>query len=76
MFGKKIKYEVIIEGMKCENCAKHTKEALLSIKDISKVEVDLKNKKAIISSKKEIDNTMIKNTIEELGYSVNSINMI
>ena len=76
MFSKKIKYEILIDGMMCENCTKHVKNALKAIAGVNSVDVSLSNKKATITAKKELDLELIKRQIEELDYSVISISIV
>ncbi len=58
---------VIIEGMMCENCVRHVKEALEKLG--CNVEVSLKDKKAIITNT-QLSDEVIRDTIEELEYEV------
>lgn len=62
---------IIIEGMQCNHCKMSVEKALSSIKGITKIEVSLENKNAIIESEKEIDNNKIKEVIEEAGFKCN-----
>ncbi len=64
---------IVIDGMKCSGCANRVKNALDNIKEIKKCNVNLANKEAIITHKKEIDNNIIKEAIEALGFKVESI---
>ena len=73
MFFKKKKYDfkVLIEGMHCTNCSGKVEKNLNEIDGVEAT-VDLKKKTAFVfadSDKKEI----IKNKIEELGFSVTDI---
>ncbi len=66
---KKNEIEVKIEGMHCEHCAKKVEDSLMSLDNVSKVKVNLKNESAKISFKtKDIDEEKIKSIISELGY--------
>ena len=65
--------KISIEGMMCDNCRKHVEKALSSIEGVTKVEVSLENKNAIIETSKEIDNEIIINAIKEEGYEVKEI---
>lgn len=58
---------VLIEGMMCEKCAKHAKEALSSLGAV--VEVNLAENKAYLSNTTLSDEQIIQ-AIEEAGYSV------
>ena len=62
-----------IEGMSCEKCVAHVKDALEEISGIEKVTVDLKEGKATIEGN-EISDEVIKEVIEDEGYDVISIN--
>ncbi len=68
MFDKKIITVVEIDGMKCENCAKHVTNALKEIDSVKKVAVDLEKKTATITSTKKMEETILKEKIEEQGY--------
>ena len=61
---------VNINGMSCNHCKMNVEKALSSIDGVTKVEVSLENKNAVIESTKEIDNNKIKEVIEEAGYEV------
>lgn len=73
MFNKGIKREIKIEGMMCDNCAKHVKNAIESIDGVKKCSVSLKDKTAKIVSDKKINNDEIKSKVAEAGYEVTSI---
>ena len=62
-----------IEGMSCEKCVAHVKDALEEVSGIEKVTVDLKEGKAIIEGN-EVSDEVIKEVIEDEGYDVISIN--
>ncbi len=57
-----------VEGMMCQHCVKHVKEALESIKGVDKVEVSLENNEATIYSNKEIKEKEIEKVISKAGY--------
>ncbi len=59
-----------IEGMQCNHCKMSVEKALSYIEGVTKVEVSLENKTAIIESQKEIDDSKIKQVIEETGFKV------
>lgn len=74
LFGKeKITKEVYINGMSCMHCAAKVEKALASLNGVADAKVDLENKKAIVKLKKEIENSTIKSTVEDLGYTVTDI---
>ncbi len=73
MFNKKIKKVITIEGMMCEHCKAKVEKALLELKDVSKVKVNLKDKTATIYSKSSINESDITNAIAKLDYKVTNI---
>lgn len=74
MFFQKRKRKIInIEGMTCEHCAEKIKLALENLVDVSKAKIDLKNKQAIISYDNTIEEFLLQQTIEKLGYTVTGI---
>ena len=70
MFDKKIKKVINIEGMHCNHCAMSVTKMLESIEGVSKVKVDLGKNQATIISSKEIDDSLIREKIEELDFKV------
>ena len=65
--------KVLISGMKCEGCANRVKNAVKSIKGVKKIDVNLENKYAIITYKKELSNDEITTIINNLGFKVEGI---
>lgn len=63
-----MKKKILIEGMSCEHCVGHVKEALEGLDKVTSVEVSLENNWAIV----ETTNTdeELKVAIEEEGYDV------
>lgn len=50
--------KIFIEGMSCNHCVSHVKEALAELKDSGKIQVNLEEKYAIVetsSSNEEVD---------------------
>lgn len=68
--SKMNKKTISIEGMSCNHCKMSVEKALNSIEGVTKVEVSLENKNAVIESSKEIDDNKIKQVIEEIGFTV------
>ena len=73
MFQKKIKKIVAIEGMMCNHCKNKVESSLKELENVTKVKVNLANKKAEIYSNEVISDEDIKKTITNLGYQVTSI---
>ena len=65
-----MKKKILIEGMKCEQCVGHVKEALEGL-DVTAVEVSLENNWAIVETTNSDDE--LKAVIEEEGYDVVNI---
>lgn len=64
---------ILIEGMQCNHCKMTVEKALNSINGITKVEVSLENKNAVIECEKDVDDKDIKEAIEEQGFKVKEI---
>lgn len=64
---------VKVDGMSCENCAKHVTEALESVAGIKEVNVDLKNKEANVEFFGSVDEAEISKAISEAGYEYKGI---
>jgi copper chaperone len=61
-----------IEGMSCNHCAAHVKEALSGVSGVSKTSVDLGKKSADVEGE-ALDEAVLKAAVAEAGYSVVSI---
>lgn len=70
MFGNKITKTIFINGMSCGHCSKRVEEALKSVNGVKSVKVSLEEKKADIILKNDIDNDVLKNAVEEVGFEV------
>lgn len=58
-----------VEGMSCEGCAKHVKDALAKEPGVKKVEIDLAGKKVTVTyDGAKTDTKKIRDAIEKLGY--------
>lgn len=73
MFHKKIRKIVTIEGMICNHCKNKVESSLKELENVTKVKVNLANKKAEIYSNAVISDEDIKKTITNLGYQVTNI---
>jgi len=63
-----MKKKISIEGMSCEHCVGHVKEALEGLDKVTSVEVSLENKCAIVETTNSDEE--LKEAIEEEGYDV------
>ena len=68
MFNKKVKKVINVDGMSCSHCAKKVENSLKEIDGVLKVSVNLDKKEVIITSKFEIDTSLLRKKIEDLGY--------
>lgn len=74
MFFKKKKRKIIhIEGMSCEHCTKKVETALEDLVDIERAKVNLKKRCAIVTYQNSVDEVLLQNTIEKLGYTVTGV---
>lgn len=62
-----------VEGMMCEHCVKHVKDALEKTEGVEKAEVDLKKKRAIVTLCGEVSNETLTAAVTEAGYTVKGI---
>lgn len=71
-----MKKKILVEGMKCENCAKHVKEALINIEDINSVDVNLSDKYVVLDAKADVSDEVIKHVINTEKYNVIGIEIL
>lgn len=69
-----MKKKILIEGMSCNHCVAHVKEALESLGDAKNIEVSLEGKYAVVETEKS--DSEIKDTIEDMGYDVIKVDSI
>lgn len=65
--NKKVKKEIIIDGMMCAMCKKHVEDALNGLANTNAT-VNLEAKKAIVET--ELDDSVLQGVIEKAGYKV------
>ena len=70
MFGDKIRKTIFINGMSCGHCSKRVEAALKSVNGVKSVKVSLEEKKADVVLKNDIDNDVLKKTVEDVGFEV------
>lgn len=71
-----MKKKLIIEGMSCGHCVMHIKNALLEIQGVKNVDVNLNSKTAIVEMEKEVEDTILKEAIDDAGYEMISSEII
>lgn len=62
-----------IEGMSCDHCVMHVKNALLEIEGVIDVVVNLNLKTAIVTSKQDIEVSKLDKAIDEAGYKLTNV---
>ena len=62
-----------IEGMMCEHCEAHVKEALEKIEGVEYAEADHETGTAVVTLSKDVDNNLMKEAVEKEDYEVLSI---
>jgi copper ion binding protein len=67
-----MKKTLTVEGMSCAHCVSHVREALESVPGVSKAEVDLDKKRAIVEGS-SLDDEAMKAAVAEAGYEVAGI---
>lgn len=71
--GQKLGEKVLtVEGMHCENCEIRVQNALNRLDGVA-CKVDLKKKTAVVSYSAEVPDTLLRETVERLGYEVTQI---
>ena len=68
-----MKKKLSIEGMTCQNCVRHTKEALEEVSGVSSVTVDLAGKNAVVECDDSVKDEILKEAVTEAGYEVTGI---
>lgn len=65
--------KIFIEGMTCDHCVNHVRTALIEVDGVKDVKVDLRGKFAAVELAGNIENSRLKEAIEEAGYDVTKI---
>ena len=65
--------DISIDGMSCENCVRHVREALAGLPGVEGVEVDLAAGKARVQGGGEVSDEGIIEALDEEGYDVTGI---
>jgi len=66
----KMKKKILVEGMKCENCAKHVTEALTNVEGVTNVDINLSDKYVLLDTAADVSDEAIKNAINTEKYNV------
>ena len=71
--GDKMKKDISVEGMMCQNCVKHVTRALEGIPGTTRISVSLEEKRATVCVPESVTDDAIKAAIVEAGYEVTGI---
>lgn len=69
----KMEKVMTIEGMMCGHCEKAVKTALEAIDGVESAVADHEKKEAVVKLTKDVDNNVLKETVEKLEYKVTEI---
>ncbi|WP_461614650.1 heavy-metal-associated domain-containing protein [Clostridium sp. Marseille-QA1073] len=65
-----MKKKILVEGMKCENCAKHVKKAVTNVEGVTNVDINLSDKYVLLDTVADVSDEAIKNAINTEKYNV------
>lgn len=68
-----MKKTITVDGMCCDSCTLHVKNALEKLDRGIKAKVKMKKGEVVVKSKNEIDDELIKKAIEDVDYKVVAI---
>jgi copper chaperone CopZ len=57
-----------IEGMSCEHCVKHVKEALEGVAGVKSAKISLKDNSASVDHNEKVSTESLKAAVAEAGY--------
>ena len=60
---------ITIDGMMCDHCRRHVEKALSAIDGVTKVAVSLKDKNAVVTLSKDVDEKTLFDAVSEAGYT-------
>ena len=65
-----------VDGMMCQNCAKHVREALENIQGVSDVSVDLGAKTVSLTASDGVSDSVLASAVDEAGYELKGIDTL
>jgi copper chaperone CopZ len=72
----KMKKQIFIEGMTCGHCSARVEKALKALSGVTDAKVDLANKNVMIEINGSIEDSVLKEAIDDAGYDVIDIKNI
>lgn len=71
-----MKKKIKIEGMSCGHCSGRVTKALNELEEVVEATVDLQDKSAVVELSSDVSHQLLKETVEDVGYDVVSIEII
>ena len=68
-----MKKTILVDGMMCQHCVKHVKDALEKVDGVKSAEVSLENKTAVVELEREDENEVLLAAVTEAGYEPKAI---
>ena len=68
-----MKATISIEGMTCGHCVSHATQALSDMDGVSSVTINLEQKSAIVEIADDLSDELLKQAIDDAGYTATSI---
>lgn len=68
-----MKKRINVEGMTCNHCVMHVKNALAEVQGVKSVEVNLQGRYAMVELENGVHEEALKAAVEDAGYDVTSI---
>jgi copper chaperone CopZ len=68
-----MKNKLLIEGMNCQNCVHHIKEALEGVSGVKSAKVNLEGKYAEVELTHYVEESKFKAAIDEAGYELTKV---
>jgi copper chaperone len=59
-----------VTGMTCGGCVRNVKAAISSVEGVKDVQIDFKNRQAVVTSDGPLDDAAVKAAVDEAGYEV------
>ncbi len=64
-----------VEGMMCQNCAKHVRLALAKVQGVTAADVDLDTKTATVTFSGDASDEALREAIADAGYEVSGVDV-
>lgn len=68
-----MKKVIFIDGMSCDKCKQRVEEMFRKQREVKKVEVSLRERKAELELNRDMSEKQIRTLIEDLGYKLRKI---